>query len=1105
MYDALLAELERTSSLLEEAEARLSSLKGGGFSRIAAGEKRLDGGGRVKKRTGPRKKQKMTPALRARKKLEKKVRKKLQNKTYRNKHTGKDISFSTAYNLGHPKAVDDYNKTMASMASKDSPDNPVNQLSDVQFDLISRVAQGRDIRNMSLVEERTLREAMQALVGIHDELEEEGLDYEDEYDEVPEEPKEKKERKTRSDKGVKRGPYKKRLAQELEDSLPEEVKVKVNVDAMVDTPPKDADEITEALEGMEELRAPKDKDKGKKDKDKGKKDKDKGKKDKDKGKKDKDKGKKDKGKDKGKPAPKKDERVKAERAYIEDLLRRAISQIQDENIELLESNRSKVVEKLFSPNLSPERQEKNLERLKDKEKVVDEWAKKASDLEQKLADAKVALKDAGGDEKKSLEIEVARLDKKMKEAQRQVENEKKAISKIEKETFNSGLSPSEVKKLKLELESAHLDHELASHSKKNTEGGHLSLLESALESASDFTREEAEVMAQEYKKVGTEMANAISNLAPDEFNDYIDEEIKSVSAKVKKLKAKGGSDFAQAVGALSALEAAKKGIQEDPIFGLPKTPKNELEREEHNARTRASQQKKYGSMTKDQRDLMVTKLSALESSAKLKLENAEEGSAEYEEALGELNNIVESKVALNTSRMLNGEGVMEGFTEVEDTLLNLARQADDPAMNEVINALSRQDLDPVSQRSIAENGMSNLPDDKWAEAVGGDRGPYGDIVKALSPDFCPGTPANNAAGVGGRSLDVGDECPEPMPDDIKELMRDFVTSSMLDGYVVTQETDGKKKPEKKKAISGKRVQEIQKMWKANKEEFFKVLVEGKDSKDNPISEEDKEEFLTTFQMELRGANLRALAIPGVRASNAQDILKEIERVRQMKDKERKAKILELKKAFDEVMGHAPEASSGASGKQGTSIFNSLFIKSPLTNGGSDIMHKKSTVYVNYQERATSFKIGMRVFPFLGGNPSRSGIVVAIYPSIGMVDVQFPHGSMRYPVEDLVVDTSGDYQNVKPEDSSVPGGLGVVPVSSVQKVASTFMNKTALYWWAKNRRYRTCKDESPLTPNCPKCKTTMGQTIYKRRDSKSEKLLACPSCLFIIKQSDIVEG
>jgi hypothetical protein len=172
------------------------------------------------------------------------------------------------------------------------------------------------------------------------------------------------------------------------------------------------------------------------------------------------------------------------------------------------------------------------------------------------------------------------------------------------------------------------------------------------------------------------------------------------------------------------------------------------------------------------------------------------------------------------------------------------------------------------------------------------------------------------------------------------------------------------------------------------------------------------------------------------------------------------------------------------------------------------MQKKSTTYVDYQERSLQFELGMRVYPFYGGKPDKSGIVVAIFPAIGMVDVQFPHGSQRFPVEDLVEDTSGDYNNLSREQSSIPGGLGTVSVSTTpskkqaSRVASTYV-KQAIYWYRKDRTYRQCRNEA--SPHCPRCKTPLGNTVYKRRGGKSEKLLACYTCLFIIKPSDIVGG
>jgi hypothetical protein len=192
--------------------------------------------------------------------------------------------------------------------------------------------------------------------------------------------------------------------------------------------------------------------------------------------------------------------------------------------------------------------------------------------------------------------------------------------------------------------------------------------------------------------------------------------------------------------------------------------------------------------------------------------------------------------------------------------------------------------------------------------------------------------------------------------------------------------------------------------------------------------------------------------------------------------------------------------------------NNLFITNSYTNkrGFTSMNNKTSTVYVDYQQRAKGFEVGMRVFPFFEGNPNKSGVVRAVFPAIGMVDVQFPHGSTRMPVEDLVVDTSGDTDNVMEKDS-IPGGVGTVPVSSgasedvviksASKVASLYMKK-ALYWAERDRKYKRKRDESHA--HCPKCKhVKLKNTSYKRINGLSERLLGCPSCLFLIKKSDIL--
>lgn len=181
--------------------------------------------------------------------------------------------------------------------------------------------------------------------------------------------------------------------------------------------------------------------------------------------------------------------------------------------------------------------------------------------------------------------------------------------------------------------------------------------------------------------------------------------------------------------------------------------------------------------------------------------------------------------------------------------------------------------------------------------------------------------------------------------------------------------------------------------------------------------------------------------------------------------------------------------------------------------------KKGTVYVDYQQRASEFHVGDVVLPY-GADESQAGRVVALFPAIGMVDVEFPHGSKRLPVEDVqritgIIDIPADVAH-----NSVPGGTGTVSVpggphaphppsqqekrASSQRVAEAYVKK-ALYWGSMNRRYRATQEELDGGAYlCPRCKDVpLRSTVYKRQDGKSMKLLGCGSCLFLIKRCDII--
>lgn len=172
--------------------------------------------------------------------------------------------------------------------------------------------------------------------------------------------------------------------------------------------------------------------------------------------------------------------------------------------------------------------------------------------------------------------------------------------------------------------------------------------------------------------------------------------------------------------------------------------------------------------------------------------------------------------------------------------------------------------------------------------------------------------------------------------------------------------------------------------------------------------------------------------------------------------------------------------------------------------------------VDFQQRAREFEVGDLVYPFMSGNRDLMGRIVAVYPAIGMVDVQWPHGPERMPVEDLQRFESDEYQPPAVENDTVPGGRTTVPVSSgtghtasvkprsVARVSEAYVKK-AIYWAAADRKYRASSAECESGEfNCPRCDgVVMTRAVYKRRDGMSDHLLGCPQCLFLIKRQDII--
>ena len=205
------------------------------------------------------------------------------------------------------------------------------------------------------------------------------------------------------------------------------------------------------------------------------------------------------------------------------------------------------------------------------------------------------------------------------------------------------------------------------------------------------------------------------------------------------------------------------------------------------------------------------------------------------------------------------------------------------------------------------------------------------------------------------------------------------------------------------------------------------------------------------------------------------------------------------------------------------------------------MYERQADDGNWQARGQEFQVGQTV-RLVNGGETDEGRVVATYPGIGMVDVQWPHTSYRHGVEDLQIVNPGDDPFVAPMHEDVPGGPGsaaqvseggpqsnvvegevprvelVHQVESVgqrlaaedkklmsNRVAQAFVKKS-LYWHAKDRKYRVSAEEHKTgNYKCPMkgCSGHLRRATYKMENGCCEKLHACPKCMFMIKSSDLV--
>lgn len=172
------------------------------------------------------------------------------------------------------------------------------------------------------------------------------------------------------------------------------------------------------------------------------------------------------------------------------------------------------------------------------------------------------------------------------------------------------------------------------------------------------------------------------------------------------------------------------------------------------------------------------------------------------------------------------------------------------------------------------------------------------------------------------------------------------------------------------------------------------------------------------------------------------------------------------------------------------------------------MDREANTYVDYQARARSFRVGDEVSASFNPN-SMSGVIVALWPAIGMADVQFPYGASRVPVEDMcLVDDAREPPGVA-KSTTVAGGVGTAFVSagpSNKRVAHRYVK--ALYWAAPDRKYRVTRKESDGNCHyCPRCPRDVGLTkrLYKMEGGVRDYILTCPKCTFIVHTSDLITG
>jgi hypothetical protein len=531
------------------------------------------------------------------------------------------------------------------------------------------------------------------------------------------------------------------------------------------------------------------------------------------------------------------------------------------------------------------------------------------------------------------------------------------------------------------------------------------------------------------------------NQLQENINDIFDEQINS----------KEGAEL----GASILAGAMEMAITRNPLFGVDTSSSSvfivkkdsmgremkEVDEDLLNDNSRFSARKYNGrgeSETRLALENVESKMKALE-------KKGERGSAEYE-SLGSVKDGIEVSLLLQDVRP-RPKGLAKPF----DYLVEIAKQTNLDSAYDALKYLKSEDLKDLDKHEIQTKFLHSLPDKELAQALGGESGPFGDALDIIQELKCPNIPINGD--MAGEVIGPGDVCPYPVDPGTKQSVRNHVIQMMSDHHVVnpTQALGSssygskKRKEEKQDKQEAKKHEKMKQLFEISPEKFEKILTSG--------SENEKEESLAYLIYQMRVKQLEEMNFGSYNSKKnknqnekKRDVAKRdaiLEMVKKNKKDEIKEMLQDLDKAMKADLSWDSSFGKQASQSVGSAIFNSLFIRGRYLDrvGGFTPMDKKSRQPYNYQEVATSFEVGMRAFPFFKGDAKTSGVVVAVFPAIGMVDLKFPYGVTRFPVEDLVLDTSEDVEDV----STYENPAKYYPVSagkqkpSKEKVASMYLS------------------------------------------------------------------